>query len=133
MNAYFACVNQHDIWLSYLIITRNILAWVDQTKNDFCMGWLRQKWFLHVLIKTIVFLACGDQNAGVSCMCWLRQKWFLQVLINTEWGAFGDNGCLDQYRSNIDKQLDKKSGSPGKQTYVILKHHYTNPLAAVSR
>lgn len=40
-----------------------------------------------------------------------------QVVINTEWGAFGDNGCLDFIRTEYDRELDTYSINPGKQIY----------------
>ena len=40
---------------------------------------------------------------------------YLQVIINTEWGAFGDNGCLDFIRTEYDRELDTYSINPGKQ------------------
>lgn len=40
-----------------------------------------------------------------------------QVVINTEWGAFGDNGCLDFIRTSSDYQIDRESINPGKQIY----------------
>ncbi|KAK3765894.1 hypothetical protein RRG08_002140 [Elysia crispata] len=38
-----------------------------------------------------------------------------QVIINTEWGAFGDNGCLDFMRTEYDHELDTFSINPAKQ------------------
>ncbi|XP_035219033.1 hexokinase-1-like [Stegodyphus dumicola] len=40
-----------------------------------------------------------------------------QVIINTEWGAFGDNGCLDFLRTEFDHQVDENSLNKGKQLY----------------
>ena len=40
---------------------------------------------------------------------------YFQVIINTEWGAFGDNGCLDFLRTEYDRELDTFSINPGKQ------------------
>jgi len=40
-----------------------------------------------------------------------------QVVINTEWGAFGDNGCIDFLRTHHDKDIDNNSLNPGKQVY----------------
>lgn len=40
-----------------------------------------------------------------------------QVVINTEWGAFGDNGCLDFVRTDVDKRVDQNSLNPKKQTF----------------
>lgn len=40
------------------------------------------------------------------------------VVINMEWGAFGDYGELDYYRTEYDEALDKESILPGKQKYI---------------
>ena len=42
----------------------------------------------------------------------------MQVVIDTEWGAFGDNGCLDFMRTAVDKEVDETSISPGRQMYA---------------
>lgn len=38
-----------------------------------------------------------------------------QMVINMEWGAFGNNGCLDFLRTNYDYEIDNCSLNPGKQ------------------
>ena len=38
-----------------------------------------------------------------------------QVIINMEWGAFGNNGCLDFLRTDYDIEVDKTSLNPRKQ------------------
>jgi len=40
-----------------------------------------------------------------------------QVVINTEWGAFGNNGCLDFIVSEYDKGVDQISKNPKQQIY----------------
>ncbi|GAB1604003.1 hexokinase-2-like isoform X1 [Argonauta hians] len=40
-----------------------------------------------------------------------------QVIINTEWGAFGDDGCLDSILTEHDRQVDKQSINPGRQRF----------------
>ncbi|XP_072122736.1 hexokinase-2-like isoform X1 [Mobula birostris] len=40
-----------------------------------------------------------------------------RMCINTEWGAFGDNGCLDDIRTEFDMEVDKLSLNPGRQSY----------------
>lgn len=40
-----------------------------------------------------------------------------RMCINIEWGAFGDNGCLDDIRTTFDKLVDINSVNPGKQRY----------------
>ncbi|KAM9825539.1 hexokinase-1-like [Syngnathus typhle] len=45
-----------------------------------------------------------DSNQGRMC-------------VNMEWGAFGDNGCLDDIRTEYDRAVDDFSLNPGKQRY----------------
>ena len=41
-----------------------------------------------------------------------------QVIINTEWGAFGNGGCLDFLRTDVDHDIDESSINPGHQMLV---------------
>lgn len=38
-----------------------------------------------------------------------------QMCVNMEWGAFGDNGCLDDIRTTYDQAVDENSLNEGKQ------------------
>lgn len=40
-----------------------------------------------------------------------------EMIINTEWGAFGNNGCLAFIRTKYDDDCDKHSINPGKQIF----------------
>ncbi|XP_008826030.2 hexokinase-1 isoform X2 [Nannospalax galili] len=40
-----------------------------------------------------------------------------QMCINMEWGAFGDNGCMDDIRTEYDRVVDEFSLNAGKQRY----------------
>lgn len=40
-----------------------------------------------------------------------------RMCVNMEWGAFGDNGCLDDFRTEYDHAVDDLSLNPGKQRY----------------
>jgi len=40
-----------------------------------------------------------------------------RMCVNMEWGAFGDNGCLDDIRTEYDRNVDELSLNPGKQRY----------------
>ncbi|OXB63880.1 hypothetical protein ASZ78_004175 [Callipepla squamata] len=40
-----------------------------------------------------------------------------RMCINTEWGGFGDNGCIDNIRTKYDKEVDEGSLNAGKQRY----------------
>lgn len=43
-----------------------------------------------------------------------------RMCVNTEWGAFGDDGALEDLRTDIDRELDAGSFNPGKQLWVCL-------------
>ncbi|KAM6299576.1 hexokinase-3 [Aegotheles albertisi] len=43
-----------------------------------------------------------------------------RMCINMEWGAFGDNGCLDHIFTNFDLLVDEKTINPGKQRFEKL-------------
>ncbi|KAL3997999.1 Hexokinase family protein [Acanthocheilonema viteae] len=40
-----------------------------------------------------------------------------EMIINMEWGAFGDNGCIDFLRTEFDKDVDRGSINPGKHLF----------------
>nr|XP_042696191.1 hexokinase-2 isoform X2 [Chrysemys picta bellii] len=40
-----------------------------------------------------------------------------RMCINMEWGAFGDNGCLDDFRTEFDVAVDELSLNAGKQRF----------------
>lgn len=41
-----------------------------------------------------------------------------RMCVNMEWGAFGDNGCLDDIRTIYDQAVDENSLNEGKQRSV---------------
>ena len=52
-----------------------------------------------------------------------------RMCVNMEWGAFGDNGCLDDIRTQYDVDVDELSLNAGKQRcnysliiYCLRKH-----------
>lgn len=42
------------------------------------------------------------------------------MCINMEWGAFGDDGALKEFRNEYDDVVDKNSLNPGKQKKVFV-------------
>ncbi|XP_044515112.1 hexokinase-1 isoform X1 [Gracilinanus agilis] len=40
-----------------------------------------------------------------------------RMCINTEWGSFGDDGCINEIRTEFDKEIDRGSINPGKQLF----------------
>lgn len=45
-----------------------------------------------------------------------------RMCVNTEWGAFGDDGRLEDIRTEFDREIDRGSLNPGKQLYVQYSH-----------
>ncbi|XP_071760959.2 hexokinase HKDC1 [Centroberyx gerrardi] len=43
-----------------------------------------------------------------------------RMCVNTEWGAFGDDGALNDYITEFDKEIDAASTNPGKQLFEKL-------------
>lgn len=41
-----------------------------------------------------------------------------RMCVNTEWGAFGDDGSLEDLRTDIDREIDAGSLNPGQQLWV---------------
>lgn len=37
-----------------------------------------------------------------------------RMCVNTEWGAFGDDGALDKYITEFDRDIDATSNNSGK-------------------
>ncbi|XP_070621715.1 hexokinase-2-like isoform X2 [Erythrolamprus reginae] len=40
-----------------------------------------------------------------------------RMCVNMEWGAFGDNGCLEEFWTGFDATVDENSLNPGKQRF----------------
>ena len=38
-----------------------------------------------------------------------------RMCVNMEWGAFGDDGALEDLRTDFDREIDATSLKPGKQ------------------
>uniref|UniRef100_A0A2K5S3I8 hexokinase n=1 Tax=Cebus imitator TaxID=2715852 RepID=A0A2K5S3I8_CEBIM len=51
-----------------------------------------------------------------------------QMCINMERGAFGDNGCLDDIRTNYDRLVDEYSLNAGKQRYEMISGMYLGEI-----
>ncbi|CAN9506973.1 unnamed protein product [Ophioblennius macclurei] len=82
-------------------------------------------------------MTCGfdDQNCEVGVIigtgtnaCYMEQLSHVdlvegdegQMCVNTEWGAFGDDGALDDYITEFDRDVHACSINPGKQTFEKL-------------
>jgi hexokinase len=47
-----------------------------------------------------------------------------EVIIDPEFGAFGDNGCVDFLKTEFDRDLDKASLLPGKIYTIVYLYAY---------
>lgn len=86
-------------------------------------------------VGTLMASAYNDQNTRIGLIlgtgsnaCYVENLDYVktwnedrdepkQVIINMEWGAFGDNGCLDFLLTDYDIEVDKTSLNPKKQIY----------------
>lgn len=65
---------------------------------------------------------CIPSGTGTNA-CYMEQMRNIELLdadegrmcVNTEWGAFGDDGTLEDLRTDIDREIDAGSLNPGKQ------------------
>ncbi|XP_074088529.1 hexokinase-1 isoform X3 [Macrotis lagotis] len=79
-------------------------------------------------------MTCGydDQECEVGLIigtgtnaCYMEEMRYIDMVegdegrmcINTEWGAFGDDGCIQEIRTEFDKEIDRGSLNPGKQLF----------------
>ncbi|XP_026176995.1 hexokinase-2 isoform X2 [Mastacembelus armatus] len=79
-------------------------------------------------------MTCGydDQHCEIGLIvgtgtnaCYMEQMRNIDLMdsddgrmcVNTEWGAFGDDGALDDLRTDFDQDLDAGSLNPGKQLF----------------
>lgn len=54
-----------------------------------------------------------------------------RMCVNMEWGAFGDNGCLDDIRTKYDQAVDENSLNEGKQRLRGAQYQKKSSLSAV--
>ncbi|XP_069557734.1 hexokinase-2 isoform X1 [Brachyistius frenatus] len=56
-----------------------------------------------------------------------------RMCVNTEWGAFGDDGTLEDVRTDIDREIDAGSLNPGKQLFEkMISGMYMGELVRLS-
>uniref|UniRef100_A0A3P9PYJ8 Phosphotransferase n=1 Tax=Poecilia reticulata TaxID=8081 RepID=A0A3P9PYJ8_POERE len=51
-----------------------------------------------------------------------------RMCVNVEWGAFGENGELDDFCTEFDHAVDESSNYPGKQRYVKIRNQKMEKL-----
>lgn len=66
---------------------------------------------------------CGPPAGTGTNACYMEELRHIDLVegdegrmcINTEWGAFGDNGSIEDIRTEFDREIDRGSINPGKQ------------------
>lgn len=74
------------------------------------------------VVDTDGMLSCVLSGTG-SNACYMEETKNIEIVdgtegrmcVNMEWGAFGDNGCLDDIRTRYDQAVDENSLNEGKQ------------------
>jgi len=64
------------------------------------------------------FITNTSDNLGILEKSIMQRFVCFQMIINTEWGAFGNNGCLSFIRTRFDDECDKHSINAGRQMCV---------------
>lgn len=71
---------------------------------------------------TVVFLPLVLPGTGCNA-CYMEEMRTVELVegeegrmcVNTEWGAFGNNGELEEFRLEYDRVVDETSINPGQQ------------------
>lgn len=78
----------------------------------------------HRCAERQVLSTCVQLLPGTGCnVCYMEEMRTVelvegeegQMCVNTEWGAFGDNGELEDFRLEYDRVVDESSINPGQQ------------------
>lgn len=96
---------------------------VHVTFSTFCLFIKKWKLFLWPLKPSPVAFPGTGTNA-----CYMEELRNVELVagdkgrmcVNMEWGAFGDNGCLEAFWTEFDAIVDENSLNPGKQRWVSL-------------
>lgn len=108
-------------------------AWLSKTWEIFEIQDLEKRALKITAITFLAFklLVCSsDWTLDISLLlgtgsnvCYMEDMKNIEIVdgnegkmcINTEWGGFGDNGCIDNIRTKYDKEVDEGSLNAGKQ------------------
>lgn len=80
----------------------------------------------------IMFVGLFALQPGTGCnACYMEEMRTVELVegeegrmcVNTEWGAFGDNGELEDFRLEYDRVVDEVSINPGQQLWVNAEHY----------
>lgn len=87
-----------------------------------CLALKNVIFYLFMLYLNVQMIICVILGTG-SNACYMEEMRNIETVngeegrmcVNMEWGAFGDNGCLDDIRTKYDDAVDDLSLNAGKQ------------------
>ena len=87
--------------------------------QQLCLGGVAQGDDLKVVTSHFL-MRCVGTGTNACYMEGLRNVDLVEgdegrMCINTEWGGFGDDGALNDYITEFDREVDAASNNPGKQ------------------
>lgn len=97
---------------------QQLIKWIN-FKECYKQVWLRRacsKIFAFVIIGTGSNACYMEEMRNVETVDGVDGR----MCVNMEWGAFGDNGCLDDIRTQYDNAVDDLSLNAGKQKWAVL-------------
>ncbi|EEB16350.1 Hexokinase type, putative [Pediculus humanus corporis] len=104
-----ALQRRHDVQIDVCAILN------DTTGTLMSCAWKNQNCRIGLIVGTGSNACYVEKTDEVETFNGCNKKPY--VVVNTEWGAFGDDGCLDFIRTSYDIDLDKNSINPGKQVF----------------
>lgn len=87
------------------------------------LGWGFAVLFSPPCFNTIMFIfVCTGTGTNACYMEDMRHVDLIEgdegrMCINTEWAGFGDDGALNDFTTEFDKEVDAASSNPGKQMW----------------
>ena len=97
-------------------VTADVVALVNDTTGTLmAIGIEDQECYVGVILGTGTN-ACYLEDLKAVKKCPEPVDHHSHVIINTEWGAFGDDGTLDKWRTSFDRELDSLANNKLQQT-----------------
>ena len=126
MQAYIGFLKQFDLFVicfSSLIlqtIARDVVALLnDTTGTQMAVGIHDPDCYVGVILGTGTN-ACYLEDLKAVKKHKGESNGHTHVIINTEWGAFGDDGSLEKWRTSFDRELHLNTKNTTKKLYACV-------------
>ncbi|KAH8247243.1 hypothetical protein KR038_000877 [Drosophila bunnanda] len=99
-------------------ISVNVVALINDTVGTLLStAYFNRNCRIGLILGTGTNACYVEKTVNAECFEGYQTSTRPYMVINTEWGAFGDNGVLEFVRTTYDKELDRVTPNPGKQTF----------------